>query len=190
MLRYNCEFCEETFTSKNETRKHMMRNHNEEDQPAEVDTVLVSPDEKFLVAQRADVDKHWSDEETEFTPWLMENIELLEEEIGVTMNDLRQGEEIGRFQADIVGESGGRPVVIENQLTPSDHTHLGELMTYGTNRNAAHIVWIAPDFRQEHIRALITLGEEIGIIDVHAVTFEVFDIEDVEKPFLNFRTIV
>lgn len=168
----------------------MMREHSEEEQPDDIDAVFVSPDENFVVAQKADVEEYWSDEEEDFTPWLMEHIELIEEEIGITINNLRSEEKIGTFQADIVGETDGQPVVIENQLTPSDHDHLGKLLTYGTNRNAAHIIWISPDFRRTHIQTLITIKEEIESIDIHAIAFEVFDIAGIEKPFLNFRAVV
>lgn len=167
-----------------------MREHSEEEQPDDIDAVFVSPDENFVVAQKADVEEYWSDEEEDFTPWLMEHIELIEEEIGITINNLRSEEKIGTFQADIVGETDGQPVVIENQLTPSDHDHLGKLLTYGTNRNAAHIIWISPDFRRTHIQTLITIKEEIESIDIHAIAFEVFDIAGIEKPFLNFRAVV
>jgi hypothetical protein len=42
-------------------------------------------------------------------------------------------------------------VLIENQLEGSDHTHLGQIMTYLAGLEAHTIVWIAADFREPHL---------------------------------------
>jgi hypothetical protein len=46
-------------------------------------------------------------------------------------------------------------VVIENQFGPTDHTHLGQIMTYLAGQDGpATVVWIAERFREEH-RAVV-----------------------------------
>ena len=40
----------------------------------------------------------------------------------------------------------GRQVAIENQLYQSDHTHLGQLITYAAGRHSQVLIWIAPNF--------------------------------------------
>jgi hypothetical protein len=45
-------------------------------------------------------------------------------------------------------------LIIENQLADSDHSHLGQLLTYAAGTEAATIVWIATGFRDEHREAL------------------------------------
>jgi hypothetical protein len=70
-----------------------------------------------------------------FTPWLAleENIAVLANAIGMEELEVEDQEaHVGRFRADIVCKdtTSGGWVLIENQLEPTDHKHLGQLMTY------------------------------------------------------------
>ena len=53
-------------------------------------------------------------------------------------------------------------VLIENQIEKTDHTHLGQLMTYAAGLEAATIVWIASRFVDEHRAAMDWLNEITG----------------------------
>ena len=74
----------------------------------------------------------WGHEAHDFTPWLATNMECLSEAIGVPLE--LEGTEVAveRFSADIVAHNpaDGSCVLIENQLEGSDHTHLGQILTY------------------------------------------------------------
>ena len=105
----------------------------------------------------------WNNEATDFTPWLagQENIGLLGETIGIELEVEAQEKNVGPFRADILCKDTVTDnwVVIENQLQPTDHTHLGQLLTYAAGLDAITVVWIAESFTDEHRAALDWLNE-------------------------------
>lgn len=119
-----------------------------------------------------ELDTAWTNEPSEFTPWLAnEGLELLGETLGLTLEDGETEVEVGPFRADVVCvdvSDSDRPVrvVIENQLGSSDHEHLGKLLTYTAGQKATAVVWIAKQFGDQHRAALDWLnantGPEIG----------------------------
>ncbi|MEM7410159.1 MAG: DUF4268 domain-containing protein [Myxococcota bacterium] len=101
----------------------------------------------------------WADEAASFTPWLAteENIELLGDTIGLTLEVEAQEKEVGPFRADILCRDHFDEehwVLVENQLERTDHTHLGQLITYAAGLNAVTIVWISARFTEEHRAAI------------------------------------
>jgi Domain of unknown function (DUF4268) len=73
-----------------------------------------------------------------------------------------QEQRVGPFRADILCKdiAGDHWVLIENQLERTDHTHLGQLLTYAAGLKAVTIVWIAANFTDEHRAALDWLNEK------------------------------
>ena len=63
---------------------------------------------------------------------------------------------VGDFRADILcrNTKDGSRVLIENQLERSDHKHFGQIMTYASNPDIQTVIWIAKEFRAEHLAAL------------------------------------
>lgn len=105
----------------------------------------------------------WPHEAGSFTPWLArcENLQLLGETIGMSLECEAQEYAVGDFSADIVCRdlNTDRYVLIENQIERTDHSHLGQLLTYAAGLKAATVVWIAATFREEHRAALDWLNE-------------------------------
>ncbi len=105
----------------------------------------------------------WEEEAGNFTPWLAdeENIGLLGETIGFDLEVEAQEKNVGQFRADILCKDTVTDnwVLIENQLERTDHTHLGQLLTYAAGLDAVTVVWIAKGFTDEHRAALDWLNE-------------------------------
>ncbi|SRR5690625_2875025 len=102
----------------------------------------------------------WPYEASRFTPWLVENIDVVGEAIGVELVSAEREQPAGSFSLDILAEDqNGQPVVIENQLGVSDHDHLGKILTYLTAFEAEKAVWIVGEPRPEHVRAVTWLNE-------------------------------
>lgn len=108
--------------------------------------------------QRAPLREAWTSESGDFTPWLAqaENIALLGDAIGIELEVVGQEATVGPFRADLVARDTitGHYILIENQLERTDHTHLGQLITYGAGLDALTVVWIAGRFTDEHRAAL------------------------------------
>jgi len=78
--------------------------------------------------------------------------QLLGETIGIELELESQEKDVGPFRADILCKDTANDnwVLIENQLERTDHSHLGQLITYAAGLNAVTIVWIAERFTDEH----------------------------------------
>lgn len=108
----------------------------------------------------ADPRQVWAMEAGDFTPWLAENLDVLADELGLVLTLTGTEVPVGSFYLDVQAETDdGRAVIVENQLARTDHGHLGQLLVYASGLEAAVVVWVAPDFRDEHRRAVDWLNE-------------------------------
>ena len=100
----------------------------------------------------------WPHEAINFTPWLAEaeNLALLAEAVGMVLELEAVEKPVESFSADILARDvvTGRWVLIENQLESTDHTHLGQILTYAAGLDAETVIWIARDFREPHRAAI------------------------------------
>jgi hypothetical protein len=105
---------------------------------------------------RQDPRNVWPSEPANFTPWLADHLDRLGEALGMELELVRRESSIGEFSIDILARDLGqnRYVVIENQLEVTDHTHLGQTITYAAGVEAGVVVWVSPEFREEHRAAL------------------------------------
>lgn len=102
----------------------------------------------------------WKKEDRDFSRWLEEQIDVLNETLGITVTVEKREESVGPFRVDLYGEDDrGRKVIIENQLEKSDHDHLGKVLTYMTNLDASVGIWINSDPREEHVKVFEWLNE-------------------------------
>lgn len=102
----------------------------------------------------------WKHEALDFTTWLEDNIEVLNETLDLNLTNAEREKAAGNFSVDLVAEDDkGNPVVIENQLEKSNHDHLGKVITYLTAIGAKTAIWIVSDPRPEHVNAISWLNE-------------------------------
>ena len=111
--------------------------------------------------ESVDLREAWSHEAQGFTPWLADNLDRLAEVIGIPLDLENREVEVGRFAADLLARNpqDDSLVLIENQLERSDHSHLGQIMTYLAGLEAHTIIWIARDFDDPHRSAVKWLNE-------------------------------
>ena len=103
----------------------------------------------------------WPDEARDFTPWLSENLDRLSRTIGIPMELEGTEVPVEQFSADVLARNptDNSLILIENQLDQTDHSHLGQIMTYLAGLQAQTIIWIARDFREPHLSAVRWLND-------------------------------
>jgi len=133
----------------------------------------------------------WKNEAREFTPWLKNNIFKLSEALGIEIDLVQREVAVGDFAVDLMGKEvqTNKPVIIENQLEETDHSHLGQVIAYAAGLEAGIIVWISPSFRDEHRQAL----EWLNSISTKETSFFGVELEllqiDNSKPAPHFRIV-
>lgn len=145
--------------------------------------------------ERVDLRSVWPSEPGNFTPWLaaQENLQELAGTLGLPPLELVQTEvQTSEYYIDIVARVAGSDeiVVIENQLTRTDHSHLGQALTYAGGTDAAFVVWVAPKFSEGHIAALDWLNrkttEDVAFFGVEIEAWRIGD----SRPAPRFNVVV
>jgi hypothetical protein len=119
----------------------------------------------------------WKHEALDFTTWIEENIDVINDILNLNLANPERERAAGRFSVDLVAEDDkGNPVIIENQLEKSNHDHLGKIITYLTAIEAKTAIWIVADPRPEHIKAIAWLNESSStsffLLKVEAIKIE------------------
>lgn len=110
--------------------------------------------------EKVDLREIWKREDTDFTRWLAERIDYLNEVIDITISVNTIEANVGPYRVDIYGEDeSGNAVIIENQLEKTDHTHLGQILTYMVNLDAKIAIWITSNPIEEHRQVIEWLNE-------------------------------
>ncbi|MEI6521013.1 MAG: DUF4268 domain-containing protein, partial [bacterium] len=93
----------------------------------------------------------WAHEEKDFSKWVSENLSMLGDaiELDIDTESAICESAVGNFSIDIFAEEEGtrRKIIIENQLSSTDHDHLGKIITYAAGKNADVIIWIVKQAR-------------------------------------------
>lgn len=128
--------------------------------------------------QKVDIRTVWPHEQYDFSRWLSEeeNIKELGDTLNLSLTEVETEKFVGNYRCDILcrDEITGKKVLIENQLEPTNHDHLGKIITYASGLDAAVVVWIVSSARDEHASAIEWLNkhtdDEISffLLEVHA----------------------
>jgi len=128
--------------------------------------------------KEVDIRELWKHEQYDFSEWLSkkENIENLNEILGLTLVDISKETYVGAYRCDLFAkdETTGIKVIIENQLEVSNHDHLGKIITYASGLDAKVVVWIVKKAREEHRSAVEWLNNNTNnnvnffLIEIHA----------------------
>ena len=150
------------------------------------------PIEELGTLERVEPSSLWNHEAHDFTPWLLANAEGLADALGIDLELEEAEHRVGAFALDLVGRDATNDtiLIVENQLASTDHSHLGQILTYAAGTGASTIVWIATAFREEHRQALDWLNEHTGK-DTHffGVEIEAFRIGG-SRPAPHFKIVV
>ena len=132
----------------------------------------------------------WQHEATDFTVWLADNIDYINETLGVTLNVLETEKQVGSFNVDIYCEDEqGSSVIIENQLEKTDHSHLGQILTYAVGIDAKTIIWISPNPRVEHVEVIEWLNE-VTPVDMSRYILKIEAVKIDDSPIAPLFSIV
>lgn len=122
----------------------------------------------------------WPHEEKNFTPWLADNLYLLDNLLELKLELLQVEAELpdaGRVDILAKDVSSGATVVIENQLEYSDDDHFARLMGYAASRDAGVLIWVTTGFWDWHRDILDWLHTSYGI-EVYGVEVSTWRIGD------------
>lgn len=127
-----------------------------------------------------DIRTVWAHEQYDFSKWLAteENIKELGDVLNLSLTEIETEKFVGSYRCDIVckDEITGKSVLIENQLEPTNHDHLGKIITYASGLDASVVVWVVANAREEHASAIEWLNKhttsdvDFFLIEVHAYT--------------------
>ena len=142
---------------------------------------------------KVDLRTVWKHEATDFSAWLVkpENLDVLAEQLGIEIEPLGTEVAVGRFKIDILAKepNTSEHIIIENQLEPTNHDHLGKVITYAAGLDARYLIWIVKDVLPEHLKAIEWLNEHLDDeIRCFLIKIEVWQIGD-SQPAPRFEII-
>jgi hypothetical protein len=145
----------------------------------------------FGALKRVAANAGWAHEAHAFTPWLADNLDLLGDALGLSLEIEQREYPVGRYSLDLLlSDFQERVVIVENQFAQTDHDHLGKLVTYCAGTDAEAVIWIAEHINEEHAAALEWLNEKmVQGIGFFGMELELLQIDD-SRLAPHFRVLV
>ena len=152
---------------------------------------MTRPVQSLKILPQEAIRKHWPNEARDFTPWLVEHIDLLSDAVGLGLEVEEREAPVGALSADILCRDRitGERIVVENQIEESNHGHLGQVVSYLSVLGVKTAIWVAPFFRPEHLSAVKWLNENLSPdYSFYAVSFGLYKIGESE-PAIGFNLL-
>jgi len=126
-----------------------------------------SPAAAVQLAEIQEVDPGTVFQGAGFPDWLAANLEQLAKELGLSgLREVGRDVGVGSYTADILAQTDrGRRVAIMSHLEPSDHLHLGQMITFAAGLDVSAVIWISSRIGEEH-RAVLDWLNQHGDDDV------------------------
>jgi hypothetical protein len=126
-----------------------------------------SPAAAVQLAEIQEVDPGTVFQGAGFPDWLAANLEQLAKELGLSgLREVGRDVGVGSYTADILAQTDrGRRVAIMSHLEPSDHLHLGQMITFAAGLDVSAVIWISSRIGEEH-RAVLDWLNQHGDEDV------------------------
>lgn len=115
--------------------------------------------------------KIFPNEARDFTPWLEQHVDILDEIFEKNVVPYKREQKIGSLYVDLLltdNSTKSELYIIENQYGMSDHDHFGKCLTYSYLLHPKKTVWIAEEFTKEHENILSQVN-----IDLIQVQFQI-----------------
>ena len=141
--------------------------------------------------ERVSLQEAWPHEAHNFTPWLAENLADLGDALDIPLQLQERESPVGTKKLDILAsDPDGNPVVIENQLYPTDDNHLGRLLIYAAGKDAKSVIWVASTIDDDHRYVLDWLNQRTDNKTLfYGVAVELWKIDD-SRPAPHFNVII
>lgn len=141
--------------------------------------------------EKVDPRKIWGHEAHDFTPWLGANLDRLSAAVGVELELTGREVGVGKYSLDLLAKNldTNSNVIIENQLSTTDHDHLGKIITYAGGHDAGAVIWISTSLREEHRQALHWLNDRTDSnTEFFGVVLEIIRIGN-SDPAVSFHVV-
>ncbi len=131
--------------------------------------------------QQVDVREVWPSEPNDFTPWLLDHLDLLEiKELGV-LEPVDTEVRVGNRYLDVLAKTSDDVLVaIENQFSVTDHDHFTRGLSYAVGLGAKFLIVVAEEHREEFCQVATHLNnvskdapDRIGIFLVEFLVMKV-----------------